>query len=172
MARLVDDLLTLSRLDVQALPIQRQRIELQPFLDDIIRQVDRVASVRGIQLTNASTRDVAYGDPTRLRQVLLIIIDNALRYTASGGIIRLDAETQRDRIILTVTDTGCGIAAEHLPHVFERFYRVDSSRAEPEGAGIGLSLAQALMHAQGGDIRMMSTPGSGTRVTLLLSPHH
>ena len=169
MAKLVDDLLTLSRLDAKTLPMQRQRIELQPFLDDIVRQVNRVAAARGAQVIHGVTHGAAYGDPLRLRQVMLIVIDNALHYTASGGVIRLESERQRDRILISVTDTGYGIAPEHLPHVFERFYRVDSTPTEQHGAGLGLSLAQALMRLQGGEIHITSTPGKGTCVTLSLS---
>ena len=173
MAQLVEDLLTLSRLDAKMLPVQRQCIDLQPFVDDIIRQVDRTASTQGIHLNSAIPDGTVYGDPTRLRQVLLISIDNALRHTSAGGSISLEAEAQRNRMLISITDTGCGIAPEHLPHVFERFYRVDSSRTEQHGAGIGLSLAQTLMHAQGGEIRIASTLGAGTCVTLALStPHH
>ena len=169
MARLVDDLLTMSQLDARALPFHNERIELQPFLDSIARKIDRVASERGIFFTTAVTEGTIHGDPTRLRQVILIIIDNALRHTPSGGTISLETEVQRDHMRILIKDTGNGIVPEHLPHLFERFYRVDSTRTEPDGTGIGLSLALALMRAQNGDIHITSRLGEGTCVTLLLS---
>lgn len=103
---------------------------------------------------------------------MLILMDNALRFTPSGGSICLDAYPQGDQILLTVTDTGSGIAPEHLPHIFDRFYMVDNSRSsENQGSGLGLSIAWAIMKAQNGSIKVESQVGHGTRVILLL-PHN
>jgi two-component system sensor histidine kinase BaeS len=142
---------------------------------------------------------VALADPVRLRQVLLALLDNALRHTPSGGRIGLAAGaaetvaafgrgqpsaggsgtgaggragaqggTKPDRrMVITVTDTGSGIAAEHLPHVFERFYRAENTGGTG-GTGLGLAVAKALVEAQGGQMRIESEPGRGTRVIVQL----
>jgi signal transduction histidine kinase len=108
-------------------------------------------------------------DPTRLRQVLLILLDNALRYTPAGGSIRLSTRAHGSRVQISVADTGSGIASEHLPHVFERFYRADGTRGEADNAsGLGLSIAKGLVEAQHGRMHMESQPGRGTQVLVSL----
>ena len=109
-------------------------------------------------------------DPQRLAQVLANLLDNALRHTPSGGHVDVFATAEKHRLTIAVTDTGDGIAAEHLPHVFERFYRVDAARdREHGGAGIGLAIAKALVDAHGGHITASSCgPGTGTTFTITL----
>jgi signal transduction histidine kinase len=106
-------------------------------------------------------------DSTRLRQVLIALLDNALHYTPAGGSIRLAARAEGGRTIITVTDTGRGIAPEHLAHVFDRFYRAERSAGE-SGAGLGLAVAKGLVEAQRGEIRIESQPGRGTTVSISL----
>jgi signal transduction histidine kinase len=110
-------------------------------------------------------------DRIRLRQVLLILLDNALRHTPGGGSIILLAETHGQRARWSVSDTGSGIDPAHLPHLFERFYRADSSRGGSGGplaggSGLGLSIAKALINGQGGEISIASRLGAGTTVIL------
>lgn len=167
-SRLVDDLLLLSRLDAKQLVLERKPIVLAEVFADIERQVGRLATERGIRLTTDAAGHVVLGDAVRLRQVLLALLDNALRYTPSGGSIHLDAAQHGTHVIVTVRDTGSGIAPEHLAQVFERFYRADSSRAAPGGSGLGLAIAKALVEAQHGQIAIHSQPGQGTQVTLML----
>jgi signal transduction histidine kinase len=111
-----------------------------------------------------------WGDPQRLAQVLGNLLDNALRHTPTGGRVTLKVNADRDRFILEVVDTGDGIPAEHLPHLFERFYRVDAARDRGHGgAGIGLAIAEALVDAHGGRIAASSQgPGTGTTFTITL----
>lgn len=169
MGRLVEDLLLLSRLDSGRLTLERQPISSSDLLADVQRQVGRLASERGVQLTTDGASGTVWGDPTRLRQALLILLDNALRHTPKGGAIRLGARPQGRQVQITVADNGTGIAPEHLPHVFERFYRADSSHeGERGGSGLGLSIAKALVEAQQGQIRLESRLGEGTHVTLIL----
>jgi len=173
MNRLVEDLLLLSRLDAGRIKLDRQAIALGDMLSDVHRQVGRLADERGIKLvTGGPAADpVALGDPTRLRQVLLILLDNALRYTPRGGTVELTSVTHGRHVDLTVSDTGNGIAPEHLPHIFERFYRVEEARGEEgQGNGLGLSIAKGLVEAQGGHIGITSKVGQGTRVTITLHP--
>jgi signal transduction histidine kinase len=167
MRRLVDDLLTLSRLDAGKLSLDRRPVILADLLGDIQRQVGRLAAERGITLQLSHAEGVAQADPERLRQVLLIVLDNALRYTPAGGTITVEAQAAGRRALIRVSDTGCGIAPEHLAHIFERFYRADPARGSGTGnTGLGLAIAQALIHAHGGQIRVDSAPEHGTTVTL------
>jgi signal transduction histidine kinase len=171
MNRLVEDLLLLSRLDAGRIKLDRQAIRLGDMLSDVQRQVGRLADERSIKLVAGSPAAnlVALGDPTRLRQVLLILLDNALRYTSRGGTIEMTAVAHGRHIELTVVDTGKGIAPEHLPHIFERFYRVEEARGEEgQGNGLGLSIARGLVEAQGGHIGITSKVGQGTRITISL----
>jgi len=172
MARLVDDLLLLSRLDAGRLPLQPADVDVPALLADVGRRAGRLAAARGVTL------DVAAGpaggvsarcDPARLRQVLLILVDNALRHTPAGGRVSLEAARHGGRIRVGVGDTGAGIAPEHLPHVFDRFYRAGGTdRGADEGSGLGLAIARGLVEAQHGTIRLESRVGAGTRVEVTL----
>jgi signal transduction histidine kinase len=107
------------------------------------------------------------GDPTHLRQVLLIVLDNALRHTPNGGQVRIESQARGRQLAIVIDDTGEGIAPAHLPHIFERFYRADSARGTT-GSGLGLSIAKGLIEAQHGQITIASELDKGTRVTILL----
>ena len=169
MGRLVEDLLLLSRLDAGQLKIVHQAIDLPELLSDVARQVGRVAEERGVRLRTEGARGVALADATRLRQVLIILLDNALRHTPAGGTIAIATRHHGRQVELSVADTGSGIAPEHLPHVFERFYRGGSARGnDGSGSGLGLSIARALVEAQGGQIAVESQVGQGTRVAVTL----
>jgi signal transduction histidine kinase len=169
MSRLVDDLLLLSRLDAGRLTLERTTIALPDLFTDIQRQVGRLADEHGVPLTVGEVSGAVRADPTRVRQVLLILLDNALRHTPSGGTIRLEARPQGKQVLIQVVDTGNGIAPEHLPHIFERFYRADAARNDQRGgSGLGLAIARALVGAQHGQIRVESRVGQGTRITVAL----
>ena len=168
-SRLIKDLLTLSRLDAGSLTLARESVIPSELFEEVCRQFKRLAEGRGVNLEIGQARGVAWGDTPHLRQVMLILLDNALRYTPSGGTICLEAYPQGDQILVTVTDTGSGIDPEHLPHIFDRFYMADKSRSgENQGSGLGLSIALAIMKAQNGSIKVESQVGHGTRVILLL----
>ncbi len=111
-----------------------------------------------------------WADPERLGQVLGNLLDNALRHTPGGGRVEVTAGHRHELLVIEVTDTGDGIAAEHLPHLFERFYRVDAARDRAHGgAGIGLAIAKALVEAQRGHITARSDgPGTGSTFTIAL----
>jgi signal transduction histidine kinase len=169
MRRLVDDLLTLSRLDSGKLPLTTASVELPPLFAELQRQVARLGAERGVTVAVEEVAGVVHADPERLRQVLLILLDNALRHTPVGGHITLTAASEGRLIRLRVSDTGCGIAPEHLPHIFERFYRADPARGRESGnAGLGLAIAKGLVEAMGGRIGATSTPGRGTVVWLTI----
>jgi len=105
----------------------------------------------------------AVGDPTGLEQVIQNLVDNALKYGRSGGEVRLRGATEGGRVVLTVSDDGPGIAREHLPRLFERFYRVDSGRSRDQGGtGLGLAIVKHLVESMGGTIGVDSSIGHGT----------
>jgi signal transduction histidine kinase len=169
MNRLVDDLLLLSRLDTHRLKLTREAIDLKQLMSDIHRQVSKLAIEKDIEITLENSQGSITGDPVRMRQILLILIDNALRYTPPGGQITLETHPLGRRMQILIKDTGQGIPASDLPHIFERFYQVQyPGIEEPRGNGLGLSIAKALVEAQGGEIRITSQPGVGTLITLLL----
>ncbi len=166
---LVDDLLLLSRLDAGRLTLEQTRVTVPDLLATVQRQVGRLADERGVRLVVTGADGAVWGDPTRLRQVLMILLDNALRYTPVGGTITLAAHREGRQMYLSVADTGCGIPAEHLPRLFDRFYRVEEARGtEAGGAGLGLAIAKALAEAQHGRIAIESQVGVGTRVSVIL----
>ncbi|MEX1051014.1 MAG: ATP-binding protein, partial [Gemmatimonadales bacterium] len=110
-------------------------------------------------------------DPDALRQILTNLFDNALRYTPEGGTITFATRRVDDGVELSVTDTGSGIPAEHLPRVFERFYRVDPGRSRDQGGtGLGLSIVRHLVESHGGRVDLESALGIGTTVRLVLPP--
>jgi signal transduction histidine kinase len=162
MATLVDDLLLLSRLDAGRLRIEIQDIRLQALFSEIDRSAGRVAAERQVQLVIAADPALTLrADPTRLRQVILILIDNALRFTPAGGRVEVRALSQPTQVQIEVQDSGPGIDPADLPHVFERFYR-SSSNESPRGTGLGLAIAKAMVEAQAGTIELANGPSLGT----------
>lgn len=164
---LVQDLLLLSRLDAGHMVLTQEVLAVHDVLETVARHVTPLAEAHGIQITLQPTTGTICGDATRLHQVLLIVLDNALRYTPPGGQIRLAAmPSGAGQIALCVTDTGTGIAPADLPHIFERFYRSTHARTQAGGNGLGLTIAQSLVTAMHGQISVTSQLGQGTTVTI------
>jgi signal transduction histidine kinase len=112
---------------------------------------------------------IVEGDPDRLQQVLLILVDNAIKHTPPGGKVEVRVRRHGQSAQLEVADTGSGIAPEHLPRIFDRFYRADKARArERGGTGLGLAIAKMLVDAHGGQLHLTSSVGIGTQVTVSL----
>jgi len=168
MRRLVDDLLMLSRLDSGRLKLERNPVGLSELLGDIQRQMSRISESRRITIALGHVSGVAMADADRLRQVMIILLDNALRYTPDDGKITISADVHSATVQIHVADNGSGIPPQHLPHVFERFYRADEARGVSGNAGLGLPIAKGLIEAQHGKIGIASTFGEGTTVTLTL----
>jgi signal transduction histidine kinase len=169
MAMLVDDLLLLSRLDAGRIQLQKQPVNAGDLLEEARRHASALAEQRGVAVVVDGAGGMVQADPARLRQVLLILLDNALRHTPPGGRVSLSAQPEGHSVRLAVADTGEGIPAEHLPHVFERFYRASSDRGEESGgSGLGLSIARGLVEAHHGYISISSEQGKGTIVEILL----
>ncbi len=168
--RLVDDLRTLSQAEAGELRLNREPVSVQQLLEAAAQSYRPLAEKQGIKLKTEVQKDVPElnVDPDRMAQVLGNAITNSLRYTEPPGEITLGALRNTDRVILTVGDTGKGIAPEALPHVFDRFYRGDASRTGGEESGLGLAIAKSIVEAHGGEISAISAPGMGTTIKIAL----
>ncbi len=168
MSRLLGDLLLLARADSGGLPIRREVVELDNLLFDVHRQMDRIEKSVTLELIEVDQVRVM-GDEDRLKQLLLNLVDNAIKYTPPGGKVQLSLDQDHGWAHLTVTDTGIGIPPEDLPHVFDRFYRVDKARTRAQGgSGLGLAIAKWVVQVHGGNIQVQSTVGQGTSFVVTL----
>jgi len=170
MSDIVGKLLLLARSDAGSEPMDYVNINLTDLLTELVQDVDVLAQDKGLTLELGPTESLkVWGDRTKLKQLFLNILDNAVRYTPAGGrvtctLVRLDGKA-----VASIADTGIGIAAEHLPFVFDRFYRVDKARTYAEGGtGLGLSIASSIAKMHGGEIKVESREGAGTTLTVLL----
>jgi len=174
--RLIEDLELLSRVEAGQLPVVARAIDLRSVLEAQIAQFEPLFSSNHVTLSLDVPEQLpqVWADPDRVAQVLINILANAYRYTPAGGQVTVQVSTDDHEVRVAVIDSGIGIAAEHLPHLFERFYRVDKSRARNSGgSGIGLAIARHLIYAQGGEIWAESDGiGKGARFifTLPLAP--
>jgi signal transduction histidine kinase len=168
LGRLVDQLLDLSRLESGEVPLRIESLPLQPLVDDLISEIDVALAGRGVDVRNDVPADLPAlsADRERVHQVLFNLVDNAVRFTPDGGSVTISARRRNGSVEVAVADTGAGIAAEHLPRVFERFYRADAARTRGEGGtGIGLAIARSVVEAHGGRISAESEPGHGSVFT-------
>jgi signal transduction histidine kinase len=168
LGRLVDQLLELSKLESGEIPLRREQLALRPLVDELITEIDVARSDRSVSLRNEVPDDLPalFADRERLHQVLFNLVDNAVRFTSEGGDVRVTAHRVNGSVQIAVADTGAGIPAEHLPRLFERFYRADPARSRDDGGtGIGLAIARSVVEAHGGTIRAESEPGRGSVFT-------
>jgi heavy metal sensor kinase len=172
MSRLVSELLTLARADAGQQLLSREEVDLAELVHNVVEAMQPLAVQGGVGLTAQMLPQVGVlGDQTRLMQLLINLVDNALRYTPPGGQVTVEVIAQAGWAELCVADTGVGIAAEHVPHLFERFYRADQSRARTDGgSGLGLAIAQWIAHAHDGQIGVESEFGRGSRFTVRIPP--
>lgn len=174
MSTLATNMLTLARLDTKSSHREHEVINLTDIAFAGVRRVEALADQSGISLqVEADDTACIIGDPTLLEQAVLVLLDNAIKYNHSGGHVTVRTAVKEPIAFLEVIDTGIGIAAEHLPHLGERFYRVDKSRSrEAGGTGLGLSIARGIAVAHGGTLTLTSIPDQGTTVTLELPLAH
>ena len=170
MIRLVASLLTLARADAGQIPITLEPVSLPDVVGAAVEQVRPLAGQRGVELQMSSSRPVTLrADDDLILQLLLNLLDNAVKYTAAGGEVTVGWNADGRDVELWVRDTGSGIASEHLPHLFDRFYRVDKARSRAEGGtGLGLSICRWIAEAHGGSISVESTLGQGATFTVWL----
>ena len=170
MSTLATNMLTLARLDNNSTHREHEVINLTDIALADVRRVQALADQSGISLQlESNDAALVIGDPTLLEQAVLVLLDNAIKYNQPGGRVTISTDVKDQYAFLEVSDTGIGIAAEHLPHLGERFYRVDKSRSrEAGGTGLGLSIARSIAEAHGGALTLSSMPDQGTTVTLKL----
>jgi heavy metal sensor kinase len=170
MTQLVSELLTLARADAGQQVLTREELDLSELVRSVVPAMQPLAVQRGLRLTeDIQAVATVSGDQTRLTQLVINLVDNALRYTPQGGTVSVSVGRDAEWAVLRVHDTGVGIAAEHLPHLFERFYRADPARARADGgAGLGLAIAQWVTQAHGGQISVDSELGRGSTFTVRL----
>jgi len=173
LACLVDDLQELSRVEANAYPLDIRSVAISALVQTTLKRFSAQAQAKRIDLRSDSPADIplVLADQDRITQVLTNLVGNALQYTPAGGQVTIRATRHQGEIHVSVIDTGIGIPAEHLPHLFTRFYRVDKSRSRQAGggSGIGLTIARHLVEAHGGRIWAESNgEGQGSTFTFSL----
>jgi len=168
--RIVRDLLDLARLENGIGPLEVRVFTIGRVFEHVIQRHEQESRSRDIAVRVAidDRADQVTADPDRIEQAVENLFANALRHTSSGGVIELGARAEGESIELSVVDSGVGIAAEHVPYVFDRFYKADAARAHHAGgSGLGLSITKAIVQRHGGSIHVDSAPGR-TAFTIVL----
>lgn len=170
MSDIVGKLLLLARSDAGFEPVVPQDVNITDLFSELAQDVGALAQEKGLQFSLGPAESfVVRGDRLKLRQLLLNVLDNAVRYTPSGGSVTGSITRRNGSAVVSVADTGVGIPAEHLPFIFDRFYRVDKVRSGGEGGtGLGLSIALTIAKMHGGTIEVESQPGKGTTFSVVL----
>ena len=168
--RLIEDLRELSLAEAGELELNRGQTDLVELVRSVTRKLENIAERDGILLRTDLPESISELnlDSDRISQVLTNLVRNGIRHTERGGKVTLRVEEREDRVLVKVHDTGEGITKDRIDHVFDRFYRGDSSRSSEGGSGLGLSIAKELVEAHGGEISIDSEPGKGTVVTFSL----
>lgn len=171
MTELTASLLTLARADSDKAEFALTPLDLNIIVREVIHQSEPLAGAKGVHLNAqlAESPAAAAVNEAAMRRLLLILIDNALKYTPPGGSVDVSTRERDHQVTLSVKDTGEGIPADALPHIFERFYRADEARGRNGGAGLGLSIARMIAQAHGSEIEVESAPGAGSCFRLSLS---
>jgi signal transduction histidine kinase len=165
---MLDSLMDISEAEAGVMVLHLESVPVARLFAEVAGLFEDVAEEKGVVLRIEDAGALALrADRTRILQALANLVDNAVKYTSAGGEVVLGARRDGPSVVVTVTDTGIGIPAEDLPHVWERLFRGDRSRSE-RGLGLGLSLVKAIAVAHGGSVAVDSSPGKGSRFTLRL----
>jgi heavy metal sensor kinase len=168
MTRLADQLLFLCREDADV-PTAAQPISVGNFVAELVDDLQPLAQERGLDLACAPLPICRVAiDPDRLRRLFCNVLENALKYTPAGGAVSVSGTCCTDAVEIVVADTGVGVSPELVPRLFQRFYRVPSTRLDAAGSGLGLAICEAIVSRHGGRISIDSRPGTGTRVLVTL----
>ncbi len=168
---LISDLLALARADEGQVHLEREVVQFDRLVEAVAATMEPLAAEQGVSLEVKTTEPVSVvGDESRLMQVVLNLLENAIRYSSDGGQVLVAVYRQNAQACLVVRDTAIGIAPEHLPYLFDRFYRVDSARTSMQGgnSGLGLSIVDWIVKAHGGSVTVESQVGQGSTFTVLL----
>jgi two-component system heavy metal sensor histidine kinase CusS len=169
-AGMIDSMLFLARAEGPQPLIAREPVDVVEELKKVCDFYEAAAAEAGVRLAVAAegplTADV---DRPLFQRAVANLVSNALKHTPQGGVVALDAVSENGGVRVEVADTGRGIPAGNLPHVFERFYRVDHARTSPGGVGLGLAIVRRIVELHGGTVRIASEPGQGTRVVMIFS---
>lgn len=172
LTRLISDLLDMSRIESGRMELKKREFDMVKLAEIVVDKLRSQSSKHSIILTTGSESATVNADPDKIEQVLVNLLDNAIKYSPEGGEIRVDIEVQRHLVKCNVTDPGVGIPAEHLPHIFDKFHRVDNrATREVYGTGLGLYVSKSIVEAHGGSIWVESELGAGStfRFTLPLA---
>lgn len=170
MKSLIDALLLLARFDSGTPSLKHKRIDLEPLVRDCVDLVEPLANERKINIECQTNSCSVRGDWDRLSQVVTNLLTNAIRYNVEAGKVIVSTRTEGDQVIISVSDSGIGIASDQLPHIFDRFYQVDKARSRAEGScGLGLSICRTIVEAHGGTITARSEVGVGTTIEVGLA---
>jgi len=172
LSKIVDQLLTMSRLDAGEAFLDLSRCDFSELVRTTVEHMRLLADEKKLDLRVEAAEEVQVeGDQSRLQQVIVNLLDNAIKYTPEGGSISVSVRGGSDKAVLTVTDTGIGISQEGQAHIFERFYRTDKARSrELGGTGLGLSIVKSIGAAHGGRVSVQSTEGRGSTFRFEIPP--
>jgi signal transduction histidine kinase len=171
---LVDDLFDLAKMEEGKVSLSLEWIDLAEITDNAVQKIKLKAGEKNLSLQTKINSNIPliYGDGLRTEQVLLNLLENAVRYTEKGSIV-VELDQNSSFINIAVEDTGMGIPEDEIPYIFDRFYRVEKSRSRQYGGtGLGLPIAKKLVELQGGELKVFSKLGHGTRFEIRFVPEH
>ena len=169
MSRIVRNLLTLARFDDGRLKLLKEHLDLHELAEEAIASLVELAKERHVSVAVAGESAVAPADPEYLRLVVANLVENAIKYAGAGAEVLVSTRNEGEDAVLEVADTGQGIPASAIPHLFDRFFRVESARAsENSGSGLGLAITKEIVEAHGGRVELESELNVGTRFTVRL----
>jgi two-component system OmpR family sensor kinase len=169
--RVVEGLLSLARTDMDRAPLEQCPVRLDQVAQDVVALARPMADSRSLTIRTDWVAAEVMGDVARLQEAIANLVLNAVRYNRPDGWIEISVSTSESEVALRVRDGGIGVAAEHLPHLFDRFYRVDRSRRSSEGAGLGLAICKGIVEQHRGTVSCSSTPGLGSEFVVRLPRH-